>query len=104
MRLTLTESGKNLGEFTLGEFIGWYHTEFGYSCGNPAAIATGLKPDQNTYLGRGFSVYRHAVAEDYLAEFESMTKEYSGCRHPKKYTQKFQTFQFDYCPDCKKEV
>lgn len=41
----------------------------------------------------------------YLELFnDDVPKEVLGCGHLKKYHQKYMTFNFWYCPDCKKEV
>ena len=94
MKYIITENGKVVENLTYSQFVDFYFAKFGYDCGSPSAVVNGLVVDQSSYLGRGFTVT--AVKSD--------EKEISYCRHANKYTQKFQTFTFDYCPDCKKEV
>lgn len=98
IQYTITECGKVYGKLNYGEFVDFYFKEFGYDCGSPHAIVSSLTPTHSTYLGKGFSVTMEAIED--AVDCPAV----KWCSHPKKYTQKHLTFQFDYCPDCKKEV
>ena len=100
MKYVITDCGKVIKELSYFAFVDFYYDEFGTECGNPAAIRDQLIENQMCYLGKGISVT--AIADAGANPAYTPTQSY--CSHSKKYTQKFQTFQFDYCPDCKKEV
>jgi hypothetical protein len=100
MKYIITDCGKVTAQLDYFKFIDFYYDEFGTECGNPAAIRDGLREGQMQYLGKGISV---TMQSDSGAN-PAYTKTEGYCGHPKKYTQKHLTFQFDYCPDCKKEV
>lgn len=104
MKYVITDCGKVIKELSYFGFIDYYYDEFGTECGNPGAIRDQLIENQMCYLGKGISVT--AIADsgsNPCAEIANLSN-HRYCSHSKKYTQKFQTFQFDYCPDCKKEV
>ena len=45
------------------------------------------------------------IATRFPQPFEDLTKPRTGsCSHPNKKHVKMQTFEYDYCPDCKKEI
>ena len=100
MKYVVTLAGTVKAHYTQTEFNMFYFAEFGTDCGNPEAITQSLSENQMTYLGRGYSV----TAQPDPGANPAAAYSQGYCSHSKKYTQKFQTFQFDYCPDCKKEV
>ena len=96
MKYVITDCGKVIEELTYSGFTNWYYQTFGYDCGSPVSVIDNLSENQMVYVGRGLSVT--AVPDP------KVDRSATYCGHPKKYTQRFQTFEFDYCPDCKKEV
>lgn len=106
MKYVITDCGKVVKELSYFAFVDFYYDEFGTECGNPAAIRDSLIENQMCYLGKGISVTAQSDpgANPKYGSPATSIKRFEECAHSKKYTQKFQTFQFDYCPDCKKEV
>jgi hypothetical protein len=100
VKYVITDCGKVIKELSYFQFVDYYYDEFGTECGSPASVRDGLIENQMQYLGKGISVT--AMADSGANPAYRKIEGY--CSHSKKYIQKFTTFQFEYCPDCKKEV
>ena len=93
----MLESSTSKRELDAYEFSSWYYAVFGLDGGSPSAVLDGLVSNNvYQYIGKGYSIC--CISAEYKVESSD------SCRHPKKYLNKFSTFEFEYCPDCKKEI